>query len=251
MQMKLLLPLLLFSLVLAPASADTLWENAVSIFEANSDLLPGRIEIRLTEYGGRNRRIRNEEHGVYLTTPGSDGEPEVEIERVIRNGEDITEERRADSGEGGGFAALFGPPQSDDIPEDEEAEEGMGGPGESSPFDPELQHLVTFERNGESRLVNGRRTTAFTFRQQSEDDPEQFVTGTAWLDARSGAPLLLESTLDPLPSRLLDTFVFRSHFTETDEGWYLTRLHVDVVAQILLVRREFESVVRFSDHFRN
>lgn len=248
--MKLLSSFVLVSIALAPVGADTLWDNAVSIFEENRDLLPGRIEVRLTEYGGRNRRVRNEEHGVYLTTPAPDGEPDVEIERVIRNGEDITEERRADN-DGGGFESLFGPPQSSDIPEGEEREDGTGGPGESSPFDPDLQHLVTYERNGESRLVNGRRTTAFTFRQRNEDDPDQSVTGTAWLDARSGAPLLLESTFDPLPSRLLDTFVFRSHFTETGDGWYLTRLDVDVIAQILLVRREFESVITFSDHFRN
>ncbi len=246
--------LFLCFLLCLPAAAvmsDGLWDRAVQIYDANSNLLPGRIELRLTEYGGRNRRVRNEEHGVYRTLLGDDGSPEVEILQVIRNGEDITDERRSDDGGGGGFASLFGPPRGTDVPDDEDTGGGFGGPGEASPFDPELQHMVSYSRNSESRLINGRRAAAFSFRQQSTDDPEQFVTGTAWLDMTSGAPLLVESTLDPLPSRLLNTFLFRSHFAERSDGWYLTRLDVDVVAQLLLVRREFESVITFSEHFRN
>ena len=240
----------IFMLSGIPAFPDVLWDRAVEIFDAHSNLLPGRIEVRLTEWGGRNRRLRNEEHGVYRTRSGADGSPEVEIVRVIRNGEDITAERR-EGDNGGGFSSLFGPPQGSDIPENDDEDGRSGGPGESNPFDPNLQHLLTYSRNGESRLINGRRTTGFTFRQQSEDDPDQFVTGTTWLDSSSGAPLLIESTLDPLPSRLLNTFQFTSHFRESDDGWFLTRLDVDVVAQILLVRREFETTVTFSEHFRS
>ena len=247
--MRWITTLLLATTALLPLQAEVLWNRAVDLFEANSTLVPGRVEMHAREYGGRNRRLRNEEHGIYRTRLTAEQELETEIVRVVRNGEDITDERRAD-GNGGGFAAIFGPPP--DMPEDQEGEEEErtgGGPGQSTPFDPALQHLVTFSRGGDTRMVAGRRTVAYAFRQQSEDDPEQFVTGTAWLDAQSGAPLLLESTLDPLPSRMLNTLAFQSWFSETADGWFLTRLDVNIVVQAVVVRREFETTISFSEHF--
>ena len=187
---------------------------------------------------------------MYVTEPGSGSEPDVEIVRVIRNDDDITEERREDNG-GGGLSAIFGSPDDGDFPSDESDNGNGSGPGDSNPFDPSLQSLVTYSRSGETRFIDGRRTIAFSFRQQSGDDPEQFVKGTAWLDESSGAPLLIDSTLDPLPSRLLNEFSIRSHFSENDDRWVLTRLEVDVAARVLLIRREFETNVTFSEHYRN
>jgi hypothetical protein len=228
---------------LAPGTAwatqDALWERAIGVYEENADWHPRLITVRTEEYDGRGN-LRHEEVTVtrqYLT---DEGELESELVSVIRDGQDITEERREDPNAG----RTFGPPAGSE----DQAESSSKGfaPVYRSVFSPTQQPYVEYTRNGGTRRINGRRAVAYSFIH--EPNSEARAEGTVWIDAETAEPLLLESSLDP-PMIFVHEFRYSHRFSAEGEQWRLRTMRFDVEAGLLMFQRDFDITMDFSDYF--
>jgi hypothetical protein len=241
-----------FAVSALPISADTLWNRAVEIFEENEGLFARRMSFRYDEYDGRGE-LRNWEERTMRMSMGEDGETEGEILSATRNGEDVTEDRREDPS--GGGPALFGGAGGQDASDGPEGEAGDAEDDggfrnlEKSPFDPEEQNRVVYEATGEHRVIDGERARAYTFTHRPFG--ETATVGTAWLDVESGAPLLVEMTLDPLPRpALLKELSMLSEYEFDGQMWYVSDVEMVVSGQFLFLRRTIETTMEFSDYIR-
>ena len=216
---------ILLCLVGTDVLADSFWSRAVESYDAGTGLNPGLMKIDSTEYDGRGS-VRNAESAVYsLTWTG--GDPEVRILSVIRNGADITSERRAN------------PEYQSGRPID-----GAAGGFGASPLDPTLQDTVTTTFTG-IETIDGRRARAYRFGVAAESGA---ITGTAWIDAETGFPIRIAGRPDPLP-RFVDVFEFRHEFGIGGNGAAVTsRITVDASGRLLLIRRRFVVTMEFSEH---
>lgn len=222
--------------------ADPLWQEAVDLYAAFGDLLPGRMEISFEQYNGRGNLVTAEttEIDVWVDT---DGEVRSEILRATRNGEDVTEERRENPQSGG-------PPFGGGTDEREDDEEGGPFSGlQRSPFDPEEQANVVVTEPGAVELIDGTRARRYDFVHTT--GPDTATTGSAWLSAETGEPIRVEATIEPLPP-LVDEFVIRQHYGRDEQDRWVTKLlEFDGTGNVLFIRRRIESRMVFSDYFRS
>lgn len=223
----------------ALTAEDPLWRQAVTVYQENAEWQPRLITVRTLEYDGRGN-LRHEEVTVTRQYLADDGELESELVSVVRDGEDITEERR----ENPESNRSFGPPTGSE----DQAESASDGfvPVYTSIFDPDQQAYVDYRRTDRTRVVDGERAVAFEFTHQPNENAR--AEGTVWIAAESGEPLLLESTLDP-PMIFLQEFGYIYRF-ETDGGeWRLRTMEFDVQAGLLMFQRIFDIRMSFDDYF--
>ncbi|MFP4484841.1 MAG: hypothetical protein ACOCYG_05170 [Spirochaetota bacterium] len=218
---------------------DSLWQRAIAVYEANAEWQPRLITVETREYDGRGN-LRHEETTVTRQYLADDGEIESELVSVIRDGEDITEERR----ENPRSNRSFGPPAGSA----DEAESSSDGfePVYTSIFDPEQQPYVEYRRTDRTRAVDGRRAVAFDFTHRPNESAG--AEGTVWIATDSGAPLVIESSLEP-PVVFLQELAYVYRFETDGSEWRLRTMQFDVEAGLLMFRRDFDIRMTFSDYF--
>jgi len=229
------------ALVAMVAPANSLWENAVDLFDAYGDLVPGHMEVRFDQYNGRGQLVTSDRSTIAIWVDET-GETQSRIISAERDGEDVTEERREDPSSG---APPFGGRPGDGEEEDDNAFAGLG----RSPFDPDEQDRVTITRVGTVDVVEGVRSQEFEFVHRTTDRAAN--AGTAWLDAETGEPVLLRLTIEPLP-RFVSEFEMEQYFARDEHGqWVVQRLEFVGAGQILFLQRRVESRLIFSEYFRS
>ncbi len=221
-----------------PLSAD-LWEQAVSLFEANQRLVPGRMEITFDQYNGWGRHISSERTVIEISLDES-GELDTRILYAEKDGRDVTEERRENPQGGNPFGS--GPDDGDDDPDEESPFSGL----QKSPFASTEQDAVSYQDTGRREIRGGRLTHLYQYTHAATESAA--TTGIAWLAADSGAPVAIEATLSPLPG-FVDTFSMTQEFAQTDESWYLESMTFDGEGRILFLRRRVESQMAFAEYF--
>ncbi len=222
------------------APANSLWNDAVDLFDAYGDLIPGRMEISFDQYNGRGRLVTSDRSTIAIWVDDT-GETQTRIISAERDGEDVTEERREDPSSG---APPFGGRPGDDEEADDNAFAGLS----RSPFDPDEQEHVTITRIGAVENVDGVRSQVFEFRHRTSDSAAN--VGTAWLDAETGEPVLLRLTIEPLP-RVISEFEMEQSFARDEQGqWVVRRLDFVGAGSILFLQRRIESRLIFSEYFR-
>lgn len=227
-----------FAVTALPATGTELWDLAVAHFRAWSDLVPGRIEISLEQYNGRNQLVSREETDllIYLDDSGSVSSTVV---RATKDGRDVTAERSRNTGAGG-----FGEPRGDG-----ERQDGGFAGLQRSPFDPVEQENVRIVETGAQETVHGIQTVPVRFEHVT--GPRSTNVGTAWLAMEDGAPVRLDVTLDPLPL-LVERFGMRQEFAIDAEGrWVIRSLSFTGEGQVLFLKRRVESRLVFSEYFRS
>jgi hypothetical protein len=238
--------LLLVAVVLplaARSGEDPLWNKAVALYDDTEDWQPRLISIRSEEYDGRGN-LKHEETTVTRQYVSENGSLETELVSVVRDGEDITEERRENPQAG----RSFGPPggaQDGDDGDDEESGEAFAALFESI-FDPAQQEYVSHRRTGRRRRVDGEPAVAYSY--SHEPNEEARGEGTAWLHADSGEPLLVESTLDP-PIVFVKDFGMVYRYGTRNGDWRLRSMEFNVSAGVLMFTREFDVTMEFEDYF--
>jgi len=235
---------LLFALGLlvgSAAQANSLWDDAVSLFDSYGDLIPGHMEVAFDQYNGRGELVTSDRSTIAIWTDET-GETQSRVISAERNGEDVTEERRDDPSSG---APPFGGPPDDDEEQSDNAFAGLA----RSPFDPEEQDHVTITNIGPVEIVEGVRSQVFEFRHQTSDRASN--TGTAWLDTETGEPVLLRLSIEPLP-RFISEFEMEQYFARDEQGrWVVRRLEFVGAGRILFLQRRIESRLIFSEYFRS
>lgn len=240
----------LLSAVAAPLAArsggDQLWNAAVSLYHETAAWQPRIISIHSMEYGGRGN-LKHEEVSVTRQYLSDDGGLETELVSVVRDGEDITEERRANPQANRSFGPAGGG-QSDGggaDGEDEDSGRAFAALFESI-FDPEQQKHVSYRRTGRRRQVDGEPAVAFSFTHEPNEDA--VAEGTAWLHVESGEPLLVESSLDP-PVIFVKNFAMVYRYGTRNGDWRLRSMEFDVSAGMLMFTREFDVNMEFREYF--
>jgi len=104
-----------------------------------------------------------------------------------------------------------------------------------NPFLPEVQARLELEATEQRREIEGRPARAFRFRPRERFDEADL--GLAWLDAETGAPLLLEVSYRPAPVLSPVITERRSYGRTGGGGWYQREEHLDITAGWWLVEK--------------
>ncbi|NBC30482.1 MAG: hypothetical protein GVY29_10910 [Spirochaetes bacterium] len=225
--------------VVAVAAQDQLWGRAITVYQENSDWHPRLITVTSKEYDGQGK-LRHEELTVTRQFLTEEGELESELVSVIRDGKDITEERRKNPNAG----RSFGPPTGSE--DQAESSPDAFVPVYRSVFSPQQQEHVEYARTDRSRTINGRRARAFTFVHEPNDDAR--AEGTVWIDEETAEPLLLESSLDP-GMIFVQEFQYSHRYASEGDEWRLRTMRFDVGAGLLMFRRDFDITMEFDEYF--
>jgi hypothetical protein len=220
----------------AEPASDSLWARAVALWGANDDLVPGLIEMRMQEVDKEGRAKHEGEFQEIRSalSLGEDGEIRYETLRVVENGEDVTALEKARA--------------------DERKEKGGGDDSGSheverySPFDPSSQAGVSERALGGGGIVGGRNTMLYEFTETGEDGRK--VMGKAWLDAGSGSPVVIEYTLDPLPSRVKRMTTRLEYEQAASDSLVVRRMVMDVSGGFLFFKKHYHMDMEFDDYWR-
>lgn len=226
----------------AMLSAHPLWSKAVESLRMSADLLPGTMAATFDQFNGRGELISRDETVVRLWADET-GEIQSQVVSARRNGEDVTDERRDSPQSGGG---PFGPGQG------QAGDTDNGSPFASlqrNPFAPEEQPHITIVSTGGRRMLDGAFVLPIEFEHRT--GPEAVNRGTAWLDADTGAPVRLETTIDPLPRFVTELVMVQHYGLNEDEQLVVERIEFSGEGRLLLFRRRLESVLFFSEYFRS
>jgi hypothetical protein len=212
-----------------PLAAHSLWEKAVAIFEDNADLVARNTAIQMDVFDGRGN-LKKRERSRLENYVGERGRVQSRYLEVTLNGADITAQKRAEQqsplGEEGAPFADLG----------------------QSPFQEAQQKNVRYASTGSVDYVEGRRALAFSFRHRMAGGGSN--SGTAWLDAESGAPLKTIMTMDEAPFYVRRLELVK-RYTVNENRWYLASLEVDAMGQFLLFQRVYDIRTQFTNHFRS
>lgn len=203
---------------------SALWNGAVRSFARNEVWQPGLIRVRFDQFNRRGEQISSS-RSLLQVTVDENGELQTTVIESEEEGED-----EESSG---------GPPFGDD--------DNAFAVLQISPFDPAAQDRVEARATGETRTIRGRQATAFAYTVTGEG--RRNAVGTAWLATDSGAPLLLETSIEPLPV-YLESFFASQSFGGNDDRWTADALSFEANVRFLLIRRRIESALEFSDYFR-
>lgn len=217
------------------AHAD-LWDDAVDWFERNADLIPGRLEISFQQYNGRGRLLSNE-RTILDVRIDSRGEIVSQVLYAERDGNDITAERREDPA---GTPEFFGGGS------DQEGDSPFSGL-QKSPFDPAEQPSVIARDTGRRESRGGRLTHIYEFTHAINSEAN--AVGRAWIAAGDGAPVAIETSLEPLPG-FVDTFAMTQTYETSGDRWYVDSMRFDGEGRILFLKRRIESEMSFREYFR-
>ena len=208
-----------------PLAADSIWRRAVELYNDGTTWAAGRMQFESNEYDGRGN-TRNTESSVYAIRYRGD-ELDAEIVSVVRNGRDITSERRENPTyqSGRSFEGTF---------------DGFG----QSPLDRDVQDVVSIEYAGPD-VLNGAVSHLYRYRMTAE---AATTVGTVWIEADSGAPVRISARPESLP-RFVDSIEILQEFKKTETGApVVSHVLIDASGRFLLIRRRFVVQVEFAQY---
>ncbi len=181
--LKFTIILLLHVMVFSAARAseqNPLWQKAMQIAAANNSWVPGHV-IHYEEVYSRIglRQELTETHTTLQKYDSGDvesGEVELTFLKIIRNGKDITEVFLEEYGK----TLIL-----------EESEYHV-----EHPFHASSGQNVEYQQKNRKRNINGKSCVLYEFTYKNEKGTWQ---GTAWLERKSGIPVLVHGTLVSVP----------------------------------------------------
>jgi hypothetical protein len=225
----------------APPAADPLWEKAVAVAKRSEQarIVPGMMEME-SVIRKKDGSVDHRGTLVFKIT-GFGAGAEARVVSATRDGKDVTQKARAEEER-----------NRERAKREREKSGEAGDTVELSPsyhpFAPEAQDRVSASRLGPARL-DGREAVLFSFTQRLPRDGG-LLAGKAWLDAKTGEPLQVEVSPEPLPKHV-DRMLTRVRFELTPEGWWVpVRSEILGEGGLLWIRRTFESQIRFWDFHR-
>jgi hypothetical protein len=223
------------SMARAQAPTDSLWGKAVALWSLNDDLVPGLMKMHMQEVD-KHGKIKDEDkyHEVWSALKlGEDGDVEYEMIKTIDDGEDVTEKEKAKR----------------EKDRDDEGENSRSHEMESYvPFESENQDKISVKGVGPGEVINGSRTALYEFTEPTEDDV--VISGRAWLEAESGAPVKIEYTPDPLPKRVKRMVTTMEFDHIAPDSLVVSKMLVDVTGGILFIKKHFHMSMTFDAYWR-
>jgi len=211
-------------------TARALWDRAVAAVAAGAAYKPGRMTGLMEELDAQGRTTGSERSAMRLSYPNGPDDPAVFIESYVKDGKDITAERRAQAAKPGGGSA-GGPPAGADADD-----------WSATPLDPERQPGIT--------LLAARRETADVVAIDYEQRAgKQIFIGTVRLAAETAAPLDAAYAFKK-PPIYLERFTARLVYAAPAAGGavWVEAMEYAVTATLLVVKKRMRGELRFSDY---
>ena len=212
-----------------------IWEKAMLLAARNADWVPSDMYLRVEELN-RYGSVKNLRETWTKLTLSDSGVIRTDLVKVLKNGEDMTEEAREKQRR-----------KIRDADEEKDSTVRV-----TTPFDPEVREDVTFSANGERRMISRFRCVGFDF-IQAVKPPEGkpfSLRGKAWLEEGTGAPLLMTFTMEPLPlgvKRIENTVRFEFG---GEDRWYPKSVETEGSAGFLFIKKSFRTRMEFSGYGR-
>ena len=204
---------------------DTLWAKAVDIERISRDWVPGRAEFSLETVDDKGAAQEKWQVSYHLSrTPA--GGVALDVVGASHNGTDTT--AREQENQKKRKTAPF----------------SMG----DNPLDPVVQASVRAVPRPEKALKAGRSCVGYDFTMRKIDGA--VITGTAWLDEGTGAPVEVSSTTSRLPRGVFSlTTTMHYAIGPAGEG-FLHDVLVEGVAGILFFKKRFRSTITVDAYWK-
>jgi len=213
------------------AQTDVLWEKSVQIFSAHEKWIPGKMkmDMQLLDKNGDTEHVAHFEYKMYL---GQGDQVETELVHAFENGKDVTAEYREKNAKNSGE------------PEEQNNQE-FGISSKDSPFHPDNQEKVIYEKTGEDR-IDGTVCITFEYTLASDDGNQ---VGTAWIN-KDGFPVRLVYTIEPLPKGMKKMMTTCDYTVTEEKKLELSRMKLSGTAGFLFIKKNFNSTFTFSDYWQ-
>lgn len=215
------------------AGQNDLWQRAVEIAARNQNWVPGEAYTR-TEVMNKKGKLEHVEESQLRILPDENGQVRTEIVRVVKDGKDETAKAREKQREA----------------EKKASDRGGKHPFRTgrSPFLPEVQDSVKVQPLDSVAVIDSIRCAGFRFEERVSRGRR--IVGTAWLDAKSGAPVVLEFEPRPLPKHVKNMRTRIRYRCAPDGGWYPVEMVTTGEGGFLFVKKRFRNRIELSKHWR-
>ena len=239
----------------AAKAQPALWAQAVKIFEANKDLVPGKVlqKIQELEDDGRAKSESNVEISLAL-----DGEGKIksDIVKASKDGKDITAEEQKKADERSKKEAKRNAKKNSKGDSDEDSKERSHSLSSGdSPFNPELQNDVSITETNARETIDGRNCVRFGYsypvptEKPSKKKPA-LVKGTAWIEEGTGNPVKIEFTNDPLPKGAKSLLTTMHYGSDGNGSWILERMEFEASGSFLFFKKRIRGDIALSDYWK-
>ncbi len=227
MRLRGLIPACLALLVAAalPGGADALWDKAVTFARGSSGWVPSSVSVLLQLLDGKGLVQESWQSWLKLSA-SDDGSTSLQVVRSVHNGEDTTEREQQSQRRTG---------QSPMTRWD-------------NPLDPAVQGTVTAQARSQGEVVDDKRCVVYDFTMAKPD--KTTLTGTAWLDESTGAPVRIRYSPGRLPRGVAALTTTLRFSRDSGRQGFLQEALIEGAAGILFVQRAFRSVITIDDWSR-
>jgi|GEM_PF-386979 len=238
----------------APAH-PALWMQAVSIFELNKDLVPGKVSQKIQELE-KDGRVKSEtDVDVAFSLDGA-GKIKTDVVKASKDGKDITAEQRKKTDEAAKKQAK----------EDAKKAAKKDAAGESdehshsfslddTPFNPERQNDVRVTETARGEALDGTRCACFEFsypekRPAGAKGKPATIKGTAWIEESSGRPVKLEYVSDPLPKHVKSMSTTLRYGTDANDSWVVKEMIFEARGGFLFIAKAIRGDISLGDYWK-
>ncbi len=241
--------------VAAPAH-PALWMQAVSIFELNKNLVPGKVFQKIQELE-KDGRVKSETDVDVALSLDDAGKIKTEIVKASKDGKDITAEQRKKADETAKKQA------KDDAAKKASKKDAAGESDEHShsfslddtPFNPERQNDVHVTETARGETIDGTRCACFEFsypekRPAGAKGKPATIKGKAWIDESSGHPVKLEYVSDPLPKHVKSMSTTLRYGADANDSWVVKEMIFEARGSFLFIGKSIRGDISLGDYWK-
>ena len=241
--------------VAAPAH-PALWMQAVSIFESNKNLVPGKVSQKIQELE-KDGRVKSETDVDAAYSLDAAGKIKTEIVKASKDGKDITAEQRKKSDEAAKKQAKEDAAKKaskkDAAGESDEHSHSMSL--DDSPFNPDRQNDVRVTKAASGETIDGTRCACFEFSYPEKlpagaKGTPATIKGKAWIEESSGRPVKLEYVSDPLPKHVKSMSTTLRYGADANDSWVVKEMIFEARGSFLFIGKSIRGDISLGDYWK-
>ena len=248
----------------AAKARPALWAQAVKIFEANKDLVPGKVLQKIQELED-NGRVKSESNAEISLALDGAGNIKSDILKATKDGKDVTAEERKKAEERSKKEAAKEQKKKDaeknakksskSDPDGDSKERSHSISSGDNPFNPEIQNDVRVAETNARETIDGRNCVRFGYtypvptKKPSKGKPA-LVKGTAWIEESTGNPVKVEFTNDPLPKGAKSMLTTLHYGSGANSSWIVGRMEFEASGSFLFFKKRIHGDIAFSDYWK-
>ena len=249
----------------AAKAQPALWAQAVKIFEANKDLVPGKVLQKIQELEDDGSVKSESDAEISLALDGA-GKIKSDIVKASKDGKDVTAAERKKAEERSKKEAAKEQKKKKDAEKntkkdskgdsDKDSKENSHSISSGdSPFDLEIQNDVRITETNTRETIGSRSCARFGYtypvptEKPSKGKPAM-VKGTVWIEEGTGYPMKVEFTNDPLPKGAKSMLTTLYYGSANNDQWIIERMEFEASGSFLFLKKRIRGDLAFSDYWK-